>query len=334
MKKKLLPVTLLVLVALMLSACSIRYNAPGAQAPAATAPVATPTSVPTPAPTPVPTPAPTPVPTPAPTPAPTPVPTPAPTPVPTPVPTPAPTPAPTPVQSNLPRVTKDPGSETVPVNGKCQFVTRYENAKWAEWHFVSPDGSRDLDYTQAQTEFPTLKIINGYAKDMTLENIPEALNGWRVYCRFSNDSGAVKTGTASITVQGAQTAVQPAPQSQGTQVVVQPVQRMGFEGRWAEEIAGRCQITMSYKGEGSMYVDIGWSSSAFERARWNMTADVYKDDIMIYEDGHYWVETYTDNTNYTISNEDFGETGSFFLRDGKLHWVNNHTGEETILVPA
>ncbi len=105
-------------------------------------------------------------------------------------------------------MTKDPGSETVPINGKCQFVTRYENAKFAEWHFVSPDGSKDLDYVQMQKEFPTLKIINGYSKDLTLENIPETLNGWKVYCRFSNNAGAVKTATATITVKAG---VKPAP---------------------------------------------------------------------------------------------------------------------------
>ena len=104
--------------------------------------------------------------------------------------------------SNLPVVTKSPTDEKVPIGGKCQFVTRYENATWAEWHFVSPDGTRDIDYTVAEKEFPTMKIINGYAKDMTLENIPEALNGWRVYCRFSNNSGSVKTDRATITVTG------------------------------------------------------------------------------------------------------------------------------------
>ncbi len=87
------------------------------------------------------------------------------------------------------------------MNGKCQFVARYENAKWAEWHFVSPDGSRDLDYAQAQNEFPTLKIINGFTKDLSLESIPLSLNGWRVYCRFSNDAGSVKTNSALITVR-------------------------------------------------------------------------------------------------------------------------------------
>ena len=160
------------------------------------------------APTPVMTPAPTPEPIPSPTLTPEPVRTPSPTPVPTPASyTPIPTPgtvytAPIPVQSNLPKITKNPGSETVPVNGKCQFVTRYENADLAEWHFVSPDGTRDIHYSTAEREFPPLKIINGYAKDMTLENIPPTLNGWKVYCRFSNAYGYADTAAATLTVTG------------------------------------------------------------------------------------------------------------------------------------
>lgn len=227
-------------------------------------------------------------------------------PTPTPAPTPAPTPVPTPVPADLPVVTKSPTDETVQSNGKCQFVAGYENAKWAEWHFVSPDGTRDLNYLQAQIEFPALKIINGYTKDLTLDSIPQTLNGWRVYCHFSNDSGAVNTASALITVKDAQGGTAPA-------------QRAGFEGRWAEEFAGRCQITFTYRGEGSMDVSITWSGSAWERSCWNMTADVYKNDIMLYSDGHSWVETYSDDSHYTVSEERFGGTGSFYLQDGKLH---------------
>ena len=133
-------------------------------------------------------------------------PTPAPEATPAPVTTPAPeaTPAPTqtPAQSNLPRVTKSPTDEKVIIGGSCWFVAKYENAIWAEWHFVSPDGSRDLDYTQAAKEFPKLTIDKGFASTMQLQNIPEALNGWKVYCRFSNNSGAVTTDSATITVTG------------------------------------------------------------------------------------------------------------------------------------
>lgn len=267
--------------------------------------------------TPVPTPDPLPELTPTPTPVPTPVPTPSPTP--TPVPTPAPTPTPAPVVNNLPVITKHPGSETVPENGKCQFVTRYENALYAEWHFVSPDGSRDLNYRQAQNEFPTMTIVNGYTKDMTLENIPSGINGWKVYCRFSNNSGAINTNTALITVT-----VQTEPTVQST----------AFVGRWAEEYTGRCQIIFSPCPTGGYNVDISWSSSAAESAHWNMTAKVNDSGVAVYSDGHEWTETYTTETEYTISNEVFGETGSFYIQDGTLYWVNNHNGQTTSFIPA
>ena len=111
-------------------------------------------------------------------------------------------------------------------------------------------------------------------------------------------------------------------------------ERYGFEGLWAEEIAGRCQILFSYRGEGSMNVEITWPGSAFERKCWEMTADVYRNDIMIYEDGRSWVETYSDESTFTVSEESVNESGSFYLLDGKLHWVNNQTSEETVFIPA
>ena len=228
-----------------------------------------------------------------------------------------------PSNPNAPVVTKDPVGETVAAGGKCQFVTRYENAKLAEWHFVSPDGTRDIDYLQAAKEFPDMKIIKGYSKDMTLDNIPAALNGWKVYCRFSNDSGATNTKSALITIKGQSTPTStPAPK------------RQGFEGRWAEEKAGRCQIDFKYLAEGSMSVSISWSGSNAERACWAMTAVVSRSDIMEYNDGHYWVEKYTDDTHYTVENETTGGSGRFFILDGKLHWVDDQRREEVICVPV
>ena len=106
--------------------------------------------------------------------------------------------------SGLPVVTKSPTSETVAPGGSCWCVAKYKDAIYAEWHFVSPDGSRDLDYSQAAKEFPGLEIVDGYASTMQLKNIPSSLNGWKVYCRFSNKAGAVTTSKAGITVTGSQ----------------------------------------------------------------------------------------------------------------------------------
>ena len=204
MKKTVFVFLIIMALVLSLAACGT------AQTPAAVA-TPDPAASATPAPTPV---IATPVPTPVPTVAPTPVPTLAPTPVPTPIPTSTPTPAP--ASDNLPRITKDPTAETVAVGGSAQFITRYENAVNAEWHFVSPDGTRDLVYTQAQTEFPTLQIVGGNTKDLTLNSIPSALSGWKVYCHFTNSAGSANSGSALITVTGKSAPLQPSDQNQSS----------------------------------------------------------------------------------------------------------------------
>ena len=321
MKKRQILILILALWLVFLTACGRSSKTPEVVTltPAATVPpvqTAAPTQIPAP------TFAPTPVPTLMPTIAPTPVPTLAPTPFPTPYFTSAPTPYMPPMQSNLPRVTKDPTDETVTAGGKCQFVTRYENAELAEWHFLSPNGALDVTYKDVQNQYPALRIIGGNTKDMTLENIPAELNGCRVYCRFSNYAGTVNTNSALITVRNIP-----------GQPTAAPV-RQGFEGRWVEPIAGRCQVTITYRAEGSMNVDISWSGSAWQLARWQMSANVYRDDILTYSDGHYWVETYSDDTSCTISEESFGGTGSFYFQNGQLHWRDDQTGQDTALIPA
>ena len=433
MKRKLVLIACLIVGMLLLSACGLFPKKEKQPAEEVTVTVATPepTATPTPAPTPTPTPTPTPEPTPTPTPEPTPTPTPAATPEPTPTPI---TPSATTVTTNLPVVTKSPTDEKVPVNGAAQFVSRYENARWAEWHFVSPDGTQDLTYKEAQNKFPTMVIDGGASKDLTLKNIPQEMNGWKVYCRFSNDSGSTKTEMATVTVAtdaatllpkvtksptgetvkpgGAATFVAkhegaiwaewhfadpagtrdltyvdvntqgifpgltitggdtgvlklaniPAEmngwkvycayknnagtvntdaavitvQGEGTaQAAAAPVQqRAGFEGRWAEPNSGRCQMNFTYAGEGKQKVNIVWSGSASERACWEMTADVTGRDLMSYSDGHYWEETWSDDSHYTVANEKTNGTGSFFIQDGKLHWHDDARGEDVVLVPV
>ena len=192
---------LLLIAALLLSGCGakseVEYTEPSQviviePEPTASLPQeqATPTPLPTSEPTPLP----------MATPAPTPTPLPIATPTPAPAATPRPASTPAPVTNQAPRVTKSPTDEKVPVGGSCYFVAKYENAIWAEWHFVSPDGKKDLDYAQAAKEFKDLEIVQGYASTMQLKNIPESLDGWQVYCRFSNHSGAVTTGKAKITI--------------------------------------------------------------------------------------------------------------------------------------
>ena len=135
---------------------------------------------------------------------PTPVATPTPTPVATPTPTPTPAPTPTPVATPAPGspvITKDPTDETVKVGGSCWFVANHNGAIFARWHFVAPDGT-DLQYDEAADKFPTLIIHNGEYDSMKLSNIPAELNGYRFYCRFSNNAGSVDSKSALLTIEG------------------------------------------------------------------------------------------------------------------------------------
>ncbi len=93
-------------------------------------------------------------------------------------------------------------------NNSCYFVAKCGDVLFAVWHFVSPDGSEDLEYLEAGQRFPTMDIMGGMYATMQLGHIPADVSGWRVYCRFSNDVGYVDTESATITVIGADT---PAP---------------------------------------------------------------------------------------------------------------------------
>ena len=156
-----------------------------------------------------------------------------PTPVPIHTPTPPPTAAPSPTQNPAtpPVITKNPTDETLNAGGSCKFIAKYENAIWARWHFVSPDGKIDIQYDAINTQFPNLVVIRGDYSDMTLQNVPYEMNGWRVYCRYSNDYGSVDTKTALITVlpAPAPTATQaPTPTADpGPQPPVEPTPTVG-----------------------------------------------------------------------------------------------------------
>ena len=250
---------------------------------------------------------------PVPTTSPTPIPT--VTPSPTPEPTKTPVSTPTPVQIPLPNISKEPADETVTANGSCTFTAQCDNATLAEWHFISPDGSLDVGYSVVQNQFPVLKIMGGNTNELKLEGVPELFNGVKVYCKFSNEAGSVNTSSAKITVKSA------AP----------TVLYHGFVGSWVDEATG-IWIDITYRTEGSVDVNVCWSNSAWQRSRWQMMAYVYQVGVMVYDSS--WIETGIDGSEYTILSESYDGTGSFYVKEGKLHWYNDLTGQLTVLVPA
>ena len=240
----------------------------------------------------------TPVPTPAPTPTSMPTPTPAPTPAPTPMPTPEPTPVP-----HL-SITKNPGSETVSADGKCKFTARCDNATQFEWRFVSADGKRDIDCITAQVEFEPLKTSNGTTDTLSLEKIPEKLNGWKVYCRFTNAVETLDSKTATITVKPK----------------VSQAQLKQLEGTWIEPFSGRWSFTFEIRDDKSLYCSSIGSVSSFTVYCFEATVYAQGNNIYTYSDGHEWDETSFDNDDTIIENERFGLKGRFMIKDGYLYF--------------
>ncbi len=117
-----------------------------------------------------------------------------------PAPTPTPKPTPTPRPTVPPTITKDPVGETVQEGDSCLFVAKEEGAVTAVWHFLSPDGKIDIEYSAASKQFPPLEVYGGDTGTITLTEIPLSLNKWKVYCRFTNEYGISDTKTAKILV--------------------------------------------------------------------------------------------------------------------------------------
>ena len=223
MKKLLIPL-LLVSLALILCACSIR---PASLLPSS----ATPTPEPTPTQMPelvivaAPTPSPTPeliIPTPTPAPDPMPAPTPTPTPDPTPTPTPDPTPDPARFikinTSKTIKITKHPGKESVYTGEKTLFTVKANNAVSYEWRFVSPDYKREVVWNAANlnSEFPGLVATDGNGEKLRISNIPIELNGWYAVCLFTDAEGGM------VASNGAEIRVVPYPKANKTTVSPSP----------------------------------------------------------------------------------------------------------------
>ena len=104
--------------------------------------------------------------------------------------------------SEAPEVYKDPGDETVDIDGDCLFIAKATNYTTAKWIFTK-DGET-VEYDKAEERFPGLKVEFGNSTTLSLKNIPAELDGWAVSCLFGNDGNETTlSSSAMITVEGA-----------------------------------------------------------------------------------------------------------------------------------
>lgn len=113
-------------------------------------------------------------------------------------------------------------------------------------------------------------MSGGTENTLRLSNVPYDLNGWLVYCRFSNESGNVDTASAMITVN----AVTPAPAQEYVPVyAASDYAGTYYSGRATMDILG---------GPTSYIVDITWGGSAYEYSEWSFTGTVDSQGVLYY----------------------------------------------------
>ena len=261
------------------------------------------------------------------------------TPVPTDTPAPA-TPTPTVAPSGPPTLTKSPTDERLNEGGTCLFVARADNATSLIWHLVSPDGKTDITYDMASSYFSQLSISGGKETTLRLSNVPAGMNGWHVYCRFSNNYGSVSSGQAIVSVNPTPTPAptatpKPTPAPTATPAPTPtptpaPAPQPDYAGQYHDSIAGRASMTIT--PDGSRYnVFISWSSSASEHSEWSFTGTFDSSGSMYYSDGVMTNISYDDDGIEHIETMYSGGSGCLTAENGGLRWQDFEGGSVSVL---
>ena len=213
-----------------------------------------------------------------------------------------------------PIVTRNPESQTVQAGGSLTFGADYLNATYVVWHFVNPDSSVDLAYSDASLAIllPGMKITDGMYSKMTLTNIPAAANGWKVYCRYTNNYGYTDTAVATITIGTAPT---PTPTTSPT---------TGYAGNFHEKIAGRGFMDVTASGD-TYSVSVTWADSAYKRYIWSFSGSIDANGVLTYSNALKIAMTYngTGIESTTVIYNDGSGKLEYSAADNGYYWTSD-----------
>ena len=101
-------------------------------------------------------------------------------------------------------ITKSPTGERVEAGGAAKFVARAENAERIVWRIVSNDTTNTVPASEAAQTFPGLQVSGLGTETLTLSNIPQSLDGWRVEAQFWSGNRHAESMGAEITIVDSQ----------------------------------------------------------------------------------------------------------------------------------
>ncbi len=96
-------------------------------------------------------------------------------------------------------VTKNPTDEVRAEGGTAWFVSGAMNYNTLSWTFISLDGTK-YSVQDFRTRFPYATVEGEYTTTLTVRNLGTEMNGWGVFCTFSNNNGPTDTAMAFLYV--------------------------------------------------------------------------------------------------------------------------------------
>ena len=102
--------------------------------------------------------------------------------------------------ASAPEVITHPEPQIVIEGGKCTFTASAKGDTGITWRLRSSDGSKDFPFTDAPKHFRGLKVSGKNSNRLTLSKIPGEMDGWLVYCCYSNKTGKTNTDMVPLFV--------------------------------------------------------------------------------------------------------------------------------------
>lgn len=101
-----------------------------------------------------------------------------------------------------PVITSQPETVSVTAGGKVTYSVRAKNIGGLTWYFVDPATGEKASAKHIREIFPDLKVPKTNSKDLTLQNVPEAMHGWTLYCHITKGRQEVDSDPVTILISG------------------------------------------------------------------------------------------------------------------------------------
>lgn len=117
--------------------------------------------------------------------------------------------------SSAVHITKNPSDEVRFAGDTAIFISGASGYSKLTWNFVSPD-EKVVTVQEFRTLFPYATVEGESGTTLTVKNLSTAMNGWSVFCAFSNGETEVDTTLAYLYVSVYTASATPTPAVSGT----------------------------------------------------------------------------------------------------------------------